>query len=268
MWRGVKNIIFILIVSGLFSSCEFRKIEKSEDWRVKYEAALGYYETEDYYKASVLFEQIMPIVRGLPEGEEVQFKLAYCQYYQGLNVMAAHYFKTFFETYGRSTKVEESRYMHAYALYADSPKTSLDQSSTSEAIEAMQNFINKYPNSEFSTDAGTIISEMQVKLEQKGYDNAFQYYKLKMWSAAVVALENFSYDFPDSKLNEEALYYRIMAQFTYADQSILSKQNDRFKIVTDLYEKFIDRYPQSKYIRELEKLYEKSLSKLETIAIK
>jgi outer membrane protein assembly factor BamD len=70
----------VLLVAGyglvllIAVSCsKFRKIEKNPDWRVKYEASLVYYEKKDYYRASILFDQILPIIRGLPEAEKVQF---------------------------------------------------------------------------------------------------------------------------------------------------------------------------------------------------
>jgi outer membrane protein assembly factor BamD len=113
---------------------------------VKYEAGLNYYSNEDYYRASVLFEQIIPIVRGLPEGEKVQFYLAYCQYYDKLYLLASEQFKTFYETYGRSTMAEEARYMFAYSLFKSSPKDNLDQTSSIGAMAAMQEFLNRYPN--------------------------------------------------------------------------------------------------------------------------
>src|SRR5688572_17589698 len=108
---------FVLILLLGFSCGKFRKIEKSQDWRVKYEAALNYYAKKDYYRASVLFEQILPIVRGLPEGEKVQFYLAYCQYYDKLYLLASEQFRTFYETYGRSTLAEEGRFMYAFSQY-------------------------------------------------------------------------------------------------------------------------------------------------------
>ncbi|NJN41507.1 MAG: hypothetical protein HC811_03960 [Flammeovirgaceae bacterium] len=76
------------------SSCSnFKKIEKNEDWRVKYEAALNYYNKKDYYRAAILFEQIRPIVRGLPEGEKVEFYLAYCQYNERTYLLASNQFR-------------------------------------------------------------------------------------------------------------------------------------------------------------------------------
>ena len=78
-----RSIIFLLFIMLIAASCgKFRKLEKSEDWRVKYEGGLKYYEKKDYYRAAILFESILPIVRGLPEGEKVQFYLAYCQYHE------------------------------------------------------------------------------------------------------------------------------------------------------------------------------------------
>lgn len=266
MRTKVNITIIFTIILMVFTGCKFRKIEKSEDWRVKYEAALTYYEEEEYYKASILFEQILPIVRGLPEGEEVQFSLAYCNYHQGLYILASSYFRSFYETYGRSPKVMEARYMYAYSLYADSPEPHLDQESTREAIEAMQNFINKYPSSEFREEADGIIAEMQIKLENKGLYNALQYYKLKMYSAAVTALENFAYDYPDSKLVEDALYHQILAQYEYAKKSISNRQNERYSEVKQYYEEFIDKYPDSPFIKEAEKVYQNALDEIQVLA--
>src|SRR5687768_10313011 len=127
MRKGSPLILFTLILVLLSSCGKFRKIEKSADWRVKYEAALNYYNKQDYYRASVLFEQILPIVRGLPEGEKVQFYLAYCQFYDKLYLLSAEQFKTFYETYGRSTLSEEARYMYAFSMYKQSPNDNLDQ---------------------------------------------------------------------------------------------------------------------------------------------
>ncbi|MDH5603667.1 MAG: outer membrane protein assembly factor BamD [Cyclobacteriaceae bacterium] len=267
----MRNRLFFSLITLTFiltaiNGCKFRKIEKNDDWRVKYEAALDYYESEDYYRASILFEQILPIVRGLPEGEKVQFYLAYCQYYQGIYLVASHYFKTFYESYGRSGLVEEARYMYAYSLYADSPETNLDQTSTHEALAALQNFLNKYPGSDFSKDTDKLILELQNKLEKKGFDNAFHYFKLNLYQAAIVAFDNFKYEYPDSKYNEDALYYKLSAQYDLAEQSIRSKQMERYNDVKNSYEEFIDKYPESDFLKQAEKIYQNVLGKVSNFA--
>ena len=261
--QKVSSYFLLILLLAIGVSCsKFRKIEKSQDWRVKYEAGLRYYEKKDYYRASVLFEQIIPIVRGLPEGEKVQFHLAYCQYYDKLYLLASEQFKTFYETYGRSTMAEEARYMYAYSLYKSSPKDNLDQTSSIEAMAAMQEFLNRFSNSKFRDQAIEVIVTTQKKLERKGFDNAYQYYKMRSYKAAIVALNNFKDNFPDSEFLEEAYYLVIASEYRLAEQSIMSKQEERYKGVVEHYKEFVDRYPESQFLREAEKYYADSLEKL------
>jgi len=261
--RKVSGLVcFVIILLISFSCSKFRKIEKSQDWRVKYEAGVNYYNKKDYYRASVLFEQILPIVRGLPEGEKVQFYLAYCQYYDKMYLLASEQFKTFYETYGRSAMAEEARFMHAFSLYQSSPNPNLDQTSSIEAMAAMQQFINRFPNSQFRDRAVEVITTTQQKLEKKGFENARQYYRMKYYKAAVVALNNFKNNFPDSKYIEEAYYLVILSEYKLAQQSLLSKQSQRYKAVVDYYLEFLDRYPESSFLKDAEKLYADSLEKV------
>jgi outer membrane protein assembly factor BamD len=246
----------------MFSCSKFRKIEKSEDWRVKYEAGLNYYNKKDYYRASVLFEQILPIVRGLPEGEKVQFYLAYCQYYDRLYLLSSEQFRTFYETYGRSPFAEEARYMFAYSLYAASPTTNLDQTSSVEAMAAMQEFLNRYPQSKLRDQAIDVINTSQTKLEKKGFENAYQYYRMRLYKAAIVALNNFKSNYPDSKYLEQAYYLVVDSEYRLALQSISSKQPERFREVVNHYQEFLERYPESTFLRDAEKIYAESLDKV------
>lgn len=255
-------ILFIILVLGAGCSSKFRKIEKNPDWRVKYEGALNYYNKKDYYKASVLFEQILPIVRGLPEGEKVQFYMAYCQYYQKLYLLASEQFKTFYETYGRSQLAEEARFMYAYSLYVSSPNSNLDQSSSIEAMAAMQQFLNRYQNSKFKDKAIEAIVTIQEKLEKKGFENARLYYKMRSYKAAIVALTNFQKNFPDSRYLDEAQFLIVSAQYKMAEKSIYSKQEERYKEVVEFYKELIDKYPDSPFLRDAEKFYSDSLEKL------
>lgn len=256
---GLTILITLLIAAGC---SKFRKIEKNPDWRVKYEAALRYYDKKDYYRASVLIEQVMPIIRGLPEAEKAQFYLAYCQFHERLYLLASEQFRTFYETYGRSALAEEARYMYAYSLFKSSPGSNLDQTGSIEAMASMQEFLNRYPNSKFRDQALDVIYTTQDRLDEKGFENARQYYRMRQYKAAIVALKNFQNNFPDSKHLEEARYLVIEAQYKLAEQSIYSKQRERYQEVVDTYLEFLDRYPSSAFLKEAEKMYADSLEKL------
>lgn len=263
--------ILILSLATLLAmgSCagKFRKVQKSADWKVKYNAAVEYYENQDYYKASILFEETLPVMLGMPEAERAQFLFAYSHYYQGNRLLSAHYFKTFFDTYRRSEYAEEALFMHAFSLFKESPKFNLDQTSTVDAVNAMQNFINIYPYSKYKDQANEIIDQLQLKLEIKAFEKAKQYYKLDNLHAAVVAFESFQERYPDSEMVEEAAYLKVDAQYRYASQSILSKQKERYQQTLEYYQYFVDNFPNSIYVKQAEKVYDQTvdaLSKLQT----
>lgn len=255
-------IWWVVAAVGLSACSKFRQIQKSEDWRIKYDAGLTYYEKKDYYRSAILFEEILPIVRGLPEGEKVEFYLAYCQYNEKQYLLASNQFRTFYETYGRSAQAQEALFMYAYSLYVSAPAANLDQTSTIEGMNAMQNFINQYPTSEFRDRANEVIVTSQRKLEQKGYDNAMQYLKIRSYKAAVIAFENFRRNFPDSPYLEEVAFHRVEAEYRLAQQSLPSLQLERYNLVISYYQELVDTYPESKFLRDAEKFYSDSLEKI------
>ena len=191
----IKNVVkntLILSLLVLYVGCtEFKRIQKSDDWKLKYDAALEYYEKKDYYRAVILFDQIMPYIKGSAEAELVQFYYAYAHYYQKQYLLSSHYFKNFHDTYNRSEYAEEAYYMYGYSLYKQSPIYNLEQSSTVEAITAIQTFLNRYPNSEYRKEAINIQAELRLKLAKKAYENAKLYYQLGRLSSALISLDNF-----------------------------------------------------------------------------
>jgi outer membrane protein assembly factor BamD len=167
---------------------------------------------------------------------------------------------------------EEAMYMHAYSLYLDSPDHNLDQTSTYDAILAMQSFLNTYPTSGYKQQANQIIDQLQIKLEEKAYENALQYYKLEKYhggealKAALISFDNFQKDFPDSKLNEQISFFKIECSYKLAKSSIRSRQRERLTATIDYYEYFIDNFPSSSSIRDAEGIYINVLDDLDKLA--
>ncbi len=261
------RILFLLIIAVSVVGCsKFRKIQKSGDWKVKYEAALEYYENEDYHRTIILLEDILPIIRGTEEAELGNFYLAYSYFHQKQYILSAHHFEEFVRIYGRSEYVMEASYMHAYSLYLQSPDYQLDQTVTYEAVAAMQKFINNYPTSEYAVEADKIIDDMQQKLEKKAYEQCKLYYKLRRYKSALVVYDNFSKDFPDSDYNEEVYYLEIETSHDYAKASIRKRQEERYRNTINFYLAFLDKYPNSKFLKDAEKIYAKSIEEITKFA--
>ncbi|MFN8347909.1 MAG: outer membrane protein assembly factor BamD [Spirosomataceae bacterium] len=265
-------ILLILTTLVLGSCSKFAKLQKEGTLEQKYEAALQFYKKADYYHAGLLFEEITPLLNGKDarQAELAQFYNAYCNFKQANYNMAQFLFKNFYETFQRSEYAQEALYMHAYSLYKDSPNFNLDQASTLTAISALQDFINTYPESAFREESTQLILELREKLEKKAYERAKLYYQtseanIANFRSAVVAINNYQKDFPGSKYNEELSFLRVDAQYKLAKISFAEKQKERFQDVSKYYLAFIDKYPDSKYLRQAEKYYDNTQKELATI---
>lgn len=264
---NIRYLVLIFVLPALLSCSKLRRLQKSDDWQKKYDGAMAYYNEGDYYRASVLFEEVLPIIRGTEQAEKAQFYNAYAFYHQKQYILSGHYFENFATVYARSEHAMEAAFMHAYSLYLQSPQYNLDQTSSYEAITAMQNFINKYPYSEYKDRATSIIDQLQAKLEVKAYENAKQYEKLRYYESAVISFENFRKDFPDSKLNEEIFFRKLRTRYNYARNSTTRRQEERYQLVVDDYYEFIEDYPQSRYLNEAEDIFGKSVDRIEKVRL-
>ena len=266
MKKGFLHTVVIVGLLLVVSGCSnFQKLLKSDDVEKKYKAALEYYEKEDYYRANQLLEQVSPLLTGSEQAEQAKFYLADTYYELGDYLLADFHFKTFYQTYPRSPLAEQAMYNQALALYNQSPSYEQDQTTTITAIEALQEFMVRYPNSDRIKEANELIDELLVKLDKKAFDNARLYYQLRNWRSAVVALDNFQKEHASSPYSEEAAFLKLEAQYRYALESIPSKQEERLQQAAEYYQNFIDQYPDSKFTRNALQVYEDTLANLEKI---
>jgi outer membrane protein assembly factor BamD len=253
----MKHLLLIVISLLLLNSCsKFQHHMKSTDMEAKYEAAVKYYEKKDYYHALQLFEELISVYRGTSKAEKSYYYYVYCTYYVDDFTMAAYHFNNFVQSYPSSTYAEEMQYMYAYCYYLDSPVSSLDQTSTYDAIDKFQLFINKFPNSKKVEESNKYIDELRLKLEVKSFDNAKLYYRTENYKAAVVAFSNLLKDFPYTIYKEEALFLSLRSSYLYAINSVESKRAERLKLSLEEYYKLVDNFSQSKYLREAERTFE------------
>ncbi|MFC5269386.1 outer membrane protein assembly factor BamD [Adhaeribacter terreus] len=268
MNKRIFHILLFWSVAVFFTACsDFQKILKSDSVDKKYEAALKYYEKKDYYKAGLLLEELIPLLRGRPESEKAQFLYANTQYFQRDYVLSAYYFRNFYDTYPRSEFAEDAMFLHTKSLYKDSPSFDLDQTNTYTALEAIQEYLNRYPQSKNKEEANEMYDDLNEKLEVKAFESAKLYHQLRRYQSAIVALGNFQTNYPSSEFNEEAAFYQIESQYNLARESVAEKQRDRYYDVVGLYQGFIDKYPKSKYLRTAEGFYTAAQSQLEKLRV-
>ena len=161
------------------------------------------------------------------------FFYAKSQYEMGNPIMAGFHFKRLYDQHTLSEFAEESLFMHAESYYAQSPKWSLDQTPTYEALQAYQNFINIYPTSERVELCNNRIDLLRDKLEKKALEAANLYYRTRDYRAAAIAYENLFLEFPDIESPEDLYFLAAMSYYRYAERSFVDKQGERYKIAAD-----------------------------------
>jgi len=258
MFIKMRNYcIFLVLNLFLLTSCgEYNKVIKSTDYEFKYKKGIEYYESGEYARAGTIFQDLINVYRGTSRADQIYFYFAKSMMGQKDYLMAEQYFRTLIKEYPTSKKVEESQYMVGYCSYQLSPKVRLDQSTTLQAIDALQLYINLYPFSERVDDARRLIDELRNKLVEKSFLNARLYFDFENYKAAVVALTNAIKEYPDSRYREELMYMLLKSRFLLGINSVEEKKEQRLSDALDEYFSFTDEFPESKYRREVEKYYE------------
>ena len=237
----------------LVSCNEYQKILNSEDNNLKYKTAEEYYNNGEYRRANRLLEQLVPIYRGKPQAERLVYFFA-DSYFQTKNYYLASYqFESFIKSFPKSQKLEEASFFAAKSHYMMSPTFSLDQEETNTAIEKLQIFMNNYPKSKFTDECNQLISELQNKIEKKEFEVAKQYFTIYDFRAAIKALDNFVADFVGSKFREEALYYKFLASYEIAINSIQSKKYERLLELKQIHNSIVRYYPETLFGEDLTK---------------
>lgn len=249
------RIFFLMSFSILLLSCnDYQKLLNSTENEVdKYTAAENYYNSGEYRRANALIEQIIPSYRGKPQGERLVYFFANSYFETKLYYSAAIQFENFIKSYPNSQRIQEAYFMEAKSYFMLSPRYTLDQDDTYTGIDKLQVFINRFPNSEYVSEALELMDELQNKLEEKDFEISKQYYTIRDYTSAIKSLDNFIADNPGTIFREEALYYKWLSQYEIAINSIESRIVERVTELERSLDNFLRYYPDTIFIEDLSK---------------
>jgi outer membrane protein assembly factor BamD len=246
----MKKILTLLVVLLLISCSDYQKALKSEDVATKFSMAEKLYNTKKYTKAIALFEQIAPAYRGKPQAENLFFMYSQSLYKTKQFYSAGYQFESYASSYPKSERVEEASFLGVKSFSKLSPAYSLDQGDTSKAIDKIQVFIDRYPNSTFLPEANEIAKMLRNKIEKKEYEIAKQLYTISNYKAAMITFDNFISDFPGTPYREDALFYKFDSAYLLAVNSIPSKLEERLLNAKAAYSNLIKFKADTKFLKQ------------------
>ena len=256
----MRKFAYILVVLYLTSCSEYQNVLKNDDISAKFKLGTELYEAGKFEKANRLFLQIVPKYRGKPQAEKLMYMHSK-SYYQTNDFYTSNFkMEQFVESYPKSKRVDEIAFLAAKSYYYLSPKYSKDQTETIEALEKLQEFINRYSNSKYFDQANSLAQELDLKLEKKAYEIALQYNTTgpfhRDYNSAITAFNNFLDNYPGSIYREDALFYKFDSAYKLAVNSVVWKQQERTDKALKYYKSLLRYFPESKYLDKANSMHE------------
>jgi outer membrane protein assembly factor BamD len=252
-----KVIGSLLIGFVLFSCSDYNKVVKGDDYQRKFELANEFFDSKEYLRSVTLFEQVYQRVPKSGEGELAYFRIGKAYYLSNDYEMAGYYLGSFPQRFPYSPKAQEAMFLSALCSVNNSPEHSLDQNETELAINNLQQFVDKYPDSELVDSCNRVMDRMRLKLERKDYDGVRLYAKTENYRSAVTTALTFLEDYPLSKNKEEVCYLLVKNSYLLTINSIENKKCDRIEETIERYNTFVADFPNSVNKVELDDISDK-----------
>ena len=252
MRRFTTSLIIVTCTAVLFCACAgVSKVAKSGDPELIYSTALKFYNAEKWNRAAGLFEACRGYYVGTEREDSIAFFCARSKFKHRDYHDASEQFDDFRRKFGRSIFIEDAEGMYALCNYYLAPPPQRDQTMTAQAIVALTEFVERYPQSSRVETFNQLIEELTQRLHEKTFLNAYTYFKIRKYKSAVVAFKNALKNYANTTHREEIMYYIVVSNYQLAHNSIASKQADRYLSVLDSYYSFIEEYPESKHVKDL-----------------
>ncbi len=253
----MRKLLPLLLSAIVLVACsDFNRALKSTDAAYKLQVAEEYYGKGAYDRAIPLLEELVMVLRGRAEAEKVNYLYAKSHYLMKDYTLGGYYLGNFVRTFPTSQYAEECAFLTAMCFYRNSPEYELDQADTRTAIDQLQLFMVRYPNTTKKDSCNTLIDALRNKLEMKGWNSAYQYYHMRNYQAASVAFKGFLREWPNSKHREDALWLTLRSDHAMALNSVESKKRERVIEAIRSFRNFADAFPQSGLMPDAEKMHQ------------
>ena len=257
----MKKILFTLTLAALLlTGCasEFNQVYKSTDMAYRYEYAKQSFAEGKFARAATLLMELITQKKGHDDAEEALYMLGMSEYKSHDFESASATFKKYFQTYPKGIYAEEASFYVGQSLYESAPEPRLDQTPTIGAINAYQQFLDYFPDSELKPKAQERLFELQDKLIMKELLSAQLYYNLggyfgninsnneSNYISSIITAENALKLYPFTKWREDFALVIMKSKFELAENSSEDKRVERYRDAEDESYGFLNEFPESK----------------------
>jgi outer membrane protein assembly factor BamD len=198
MFMRTRNIAF-LFLAGLtvLVACGPKRpnLTTCEEY---YQRGVQALEREKWLKAQENFEKITMNFPGCDLVDDAQYMLGETYYQQDKLIEAQFEYRRVVEDFRRSDRMEDAQFKMAMCSHKQALASALDQTSTQDAIFRFRQYLEDFPNGQWSSEARRLIVENRKKLAEKDFKTAQFYARQGYNEGALIYIDHVLAEYPDT----------------------------------------------------------------------
>jgi outer membrane protein assembly factor BamD len=232
---GMTTIILGLwIISACASIQDKEKVPSAQELLQKgiKEGKAGYTIT-----AASAFQQVLEDYPDSKERVKALLLLARTYYSNEEYEEAKFHFQKFVELYPAHKQTDRAYFYKTMSDYKRVDLAQRDQTYTQEALEGFEQFITRFPKSQYLDDARIKKQECETALAKNIFEIGKFYFRTGSYQPAITRFKNLMGKYPNQKFQSEAVF--LIAESYYHEQNFSEAQSS--------YKQFLKKYPQSPF---------------------
>ncbi len=198
-------IITFVSITLIFISCNKQVLAPLEP-EDEFERAMEFFYNKKYDAAIKSFEKIIFYHASTDFVDDAQFYLAKAYFEEKDYTQATTEFEYLIRNFPNTPFLEQSYLLRAKAYFLKAPGYEKDQTETKEAISLLDDFLTRFPNTNYSDTAKSLILLARNRLAKKELENGRLYLKIKEYESAVLYFKYVIENFPETPSADEARF--------------------------------------------------------------
>ncbi len=242
-------IALILITALMNVACSRSKIRDSMTVGQKMEIANQLFEDSKYRRASEIYLDIV-FERGTRHTPQAQFMLAESYFNMGRYSEAIFEYQELIRMFPENRNISTAYFRVGQAYMNISLIPHYSQEETIAALDAFEEFTDRFPDDERREIAEEHMEEANYRLLQKKFYNGEIYYRLYDYSAALMYFEEVIAAIEQDEIEKMSKYYSARIYLERKDRQNARRMMNSMK----------DDYPDSSRTNRIERLFTRTFN--------
>ena len=234
-------LVLLALTVPLLAACSGSDVPENRTADQEFRLGLEEFHDEDYLEAIQHFEVIRLQYPGSAVADSARYFSALARYQREEYLLASYEFNQIIVGGAARELMADAYYQFAQCYYQLAPHAQLDQTYTTRAIDALQNFVEAYPQHPKAQDCERQTLELVNRLAEKEYRTGVLYEKMESPSSALVYYNAVVDRYYNTDVADDAMAGKVRVLIALK----------RFAAAITTAKEFDERHPASEYRRDV-----------------